>query len=158
MSTVYLAGKMAGLTFQQMREWRDQARKLLTIAGFKVLDPTDTELGACPSASAIVHSNKYMVNHSDLVLAELDYKKVSLGTVGEIVYAGSKGIPVLVWGGASSIIEHPWVEAHITERFPDLKQAINYIIINYGMRTGVVYPDGFSEERSRNRAASKEVV
>jgi nucleoside 2-deoxyribosyltransferase len=140
MTTVYLAGKIKGLTWHQMCRWRELAKTSLLEAGFQVLDPTDTcfdEENSSPYE--IVASNKFMIDHSDIVLAELDHSHphVSLGTIGEIVYANTKGVPVIAWGTASEVISTPWVSAHITKTFRGLAPALTYLIEKYNT-SGVV--------------------
>lgn len=130
--TVYLAGKMTGLTLLEMTEWRKVAKYYLKDAGFSILDPTAAlSMDNNPTSREIVDNNKYQINHSDLVLAELDHDNVSLGTVGEIIYARSVGKPVIVWGGAEQIKSHPWIQDHSTAMFTQLETAIYYIIKNY---------------------------
>lgn len=130
MTTVYLAGKMAGLTKEEMSEWRNQATSWLW-EGFYVYDPSDTPLSENLTSREIVDSNKFQIRNSDLILVELNHDDVSIGTIGEIVFAREHGKPVVAWGGASKIVEHPWVQDHITIHFPDLLSATRYINKNY---------------------------
>lgn len=133
---VYLAGKMTGLTFEQMKGWRNKAKEKLVDNKIIVLDPTDTDLGGDPTEIEIVASNKFQINHSDLVLAELDFNGVSLGTISEIVYSGSIGKPVISWG-ANPVHEYPWVAANTICHFRELDEAIDYIVTNYAIRGGM---------------------
>jgi nucleoside 2-deoxyribosyltransferase len=128
---VYLAGKMTGLTIEQMTKWRNIAKKCLQANQIQVLDPCQT--GNFQEAKEIVASNKFMIDHSELVLAEMDYDEPSIGTICEIVYANTKGIPVMGWGGATEIIDHPWINTMITSGFFELENALKYIIENYGL-------------------------
>lgn len=132
-TTVYLAGKMSGITTEEARKWRDEATKsLMDAPGFAVLDPARTTLCPDPTRREIVHSNKYQIRNSDIVLAEINHEEISLGTVGEIIFAQSVGKPVVVWGNAYSIMFHPWVWEHTTKRFVLLEDAVEYIKCNYG--------------------------
>jgi nucleoside 2-deoxyribosyltransferase len=131
-TTVYLAGKMAGLTPEEMSGWRSIAAGLLPESGgFSILNPVDVRLSRATSPREIVDSNKYQIRNSDLVLAELDHGDVSLGTIGEIVFAREVGKPVIAWGTAYDIINHPWVQEHITIHFHRLTDALDYILFNY---------------------------
>lgn len=129
-ATVYLAGKMTGLCYVDMKEWRLKARGKLLDAGFRVVDPTDTDFGESVSSKEIVRSNKYLIDHSDLVLAEFTHKEVSIGTIGEVVYAAMKGKPIIAWG-KPQWLEHPWLDEHITCSLWELSEAIEYIVKNY---------------------------
>jgi nucleoside 2-deoxyribosyltransferase len=131
MPTVYLAGKMTGLTQKEMSGWRNSSIKFLKGREFKVLNPVATNLGEAPTARQIVDSNKYQIRHSDIVLAELDYEAVSLGTIGEIMFAYCIGKPVIVWGQATRVITHPWVHEHVVVVYKTLEEALTYIVQNY---------------------------
>ncbi len=129
-TTVYLAGKMTGLTLEEMQVWRICAKTRLRGSSFKSLDPADTDLGDKPSGIEIVASNKFQINHSDIVLAELDFPAISRGTYSEIVYAGTIGKPVITWG-TNPVHDDPWIKANTVRHFKRLDEAINYIINNY---------------------------
>jgi nucleoside 2-deoxyribosyltransferase len=134
MITVYLAGKMTGLTYQQMTEWRYIAKHHLSAHGIVSLDPATQPLnGGTWTPREVVDSNKYQIRHSDVVLAELNYDNVSIGTIGELVYAREHNKPVIAWGKAS-IIEHPWVQEHTTKIFGTLAEAVDYLVGNYHYR------------------------
>jgi len=129
--TVYLCGKMAGLSKEEMNEWRDKAADDLVEAGYKVLNPVETDFGTNPSDSEIIHSNDFQIRNSDIILAELDYENVSIGTICEIVEARRQGKPVITWGTAYNIINHPHIKGRITRHCEDLESAVQYIIENY---------------------------
>lgn len=131
-STVYLAGKMSGLTQEEMTAWRIQAANELQKHGFKIMDPTTQSFNFDQFTSReVVDSNKFQIRNSDIVLAELNHENVSIGTIGELVFAREIGKPVIVWGTATGVIEHPWVDEHSTKIFYELSAAIKYIIDNY---------------------------
>lgn len=131
--TVYLAGKMAGLTLDQMNSWRSCAEQALRPHGFIPLNPVSTKLGEDPSDREIVDSNKFQILKSTVVLVELDNVQVSIGTIGEIVFAREHRKPVIAWGSAHNIIDHPWVKEHTTVHFYELTDAIKYLIENYAV-------------------------
>lgn len=121
---------MAGLTRGQMNGWRTRATRELAKHGFTALNPVNTDLGNNPIAREITSSNKYQIQHSDIVLAEFDRDEVSKGTVGEVVFASLLGKPVITWGG-SGHAEHPWIKDHSVRHFTDLAEAVGYIVRNY---------------------------
>jgi nucleoside 2-deoxyribosyltransferase len=124
-TTVYLAGKMMGLTEEEMTSWRKEAEEYLTRHEIKVIDPVRAGMGLEEQTSRqIVAINKYLINRSDVVLAELNHKEVSIGTIGEIIFASSLGIPVFTWGSEIKVIYHPWVWEHITAAFETLEKAL----------------------------------
>ena len=130
MTTVYLAGKMTGLSLEEMSTWRLHAKALLG-DDFQILDPSEIEQAEKMTRRAIVDHNKFQIRHSDIVLAELNHESVSIGTLGEIVFARENGKLVITWGKAEKITGHPWVEEHATLHFPDLSSAARYIKDNY---------------------------
>lgn len=129
---VYLAGKMQGLTIEEMTGWRIHAARKLKEAGFEIYDPTMTKLADVQVGRAITGSNKYHMKNSDIVLMEFDFPEVSIGTVGEAVYSCEKlNIPVIAWGRAFHIVNHPWVCDHLTAHFEKLDDAVEHIAANY---------------------------
>ena len=58
MATVYLAGKMTGLTHEEMNAWRKLAEKALAEHGFRVLNPVNSPLRKYPSNREI-RDNKH---------------------------------------------------------------------------------------------------
>jgi len=129
--TVYLAGKMSGLSRSEMSAWRNAAKIKLAETGFHILNPVNTDFGTNVTDSEIIHSNDFQIRHSDIILAELDYEQVSIGTICEIVEARRQGKPVIVWGTAYGIINHPHIKGRITRHYEDLVDAVQYIIENY---------------------------
>lgn len=134
MTTVYLAGGMAGLTKEEMSAWRMMAHNRLWNE-FHVFDPSDTPLSERLTDREIVDSNKFQIRNSDVVLVELDHDRASIGTIGEIVFAREQGKPVIAWGRAYNIINHPWIKEHITIHFEKLEDAVQYINRNYRKRS-----------------------
>lgn len=126
---VYLAGKMTGLTKEEMSAWRNGAKTLLA-GKFAVLNPVDIQLSTWLTDREIVDSNKFQILNSDIVLAEMNFPDVSIGTIGEIVFARLNNKPVIAWGRAG-FVTNPWIREHITIHFQDLKSAVNYIMENY---------------------------
>lgn len=129
MTTVYLAGKMAGLTEEEMMGWREEAEEYFFRHGIKAINPVRAgmELGEQASRQ-IVALDKYLIRRSDIVLAELNHKEVSIGTIGEIVFASGLGIPVFTWGSKIQIRCHVWVWEHTAATFETLEEAMKNIV------------------------------
>jgi len=123
---IYLAGKMSGLSLEEMNEWRMRAEIRLQEAGFRILNPVDVEIDEKSSDREIVANNKAMIRGSDIILAEFDYEEPSFGTICEVIYANSLGIPVISWGRYP--IRSPWVREHIVRHFDELEDAADYLI------------------------------
>lgn len=128
---IYLAGKISGLTQKEANTWREEANFELAINDIKTHNPLDGfDVNGKYEPLEIVNRNKYYIDKSDLVLAEMDYKEPSIGTIGEIVYANMKGKPVITWGKAE-YNERPWIKAHVTKHYETLEEALDYIIAMY---------------------------
>lgn len=133
---VYLAGKMAGLTLEEMNGWRDTARCALNCRYsnhslgrlpeiFETLNPVDAGIDEDMTDREIVANNKAMIRASNLILAEFDHEEPSFGTVCEVIYADGLGIPVISWGRYP--IRSPWIREHITKHFETLAGATDYL-------------------------------
>ena len=143
---VYLAGKMTGLSYQVMKEWRVTAAVKLKAAGFTIIDPTDQidreeftktihydrDMGAYNlPATEVVDVNVYHMRRADIILAEFMFQEVSLGTVGEVIVAARElHKPVIAWGD-NGAVSHAWVRRHLTAHRKQLEDAINFIIDVY---------------------------
>lgn len=136
MITIYLAGKMSGITLNEAQQWRDDIiRKFRSAENYVFFfDPTDglelyikdgdeklTVLGPhlpqhLYGPMECFHRDLYMVDESDIVLANLNGDHwQSLGTIFEIGYAYAKGKRVIVIAGPDDYAaKHPFITSHAT--------------------------------------------
>jgi len=134
--TVYLAGKMTGLDREEMNKWRHRAEVTLLDHGFKIANPASVPFNFdgysnSPTNKEIIASNKFQIQRSDIILAELNHTEISHGTNAEIVYAGTIGKPVIVWGENYSVINSPWIAEHTVKQFSRMDDALEYIVTNW---------------------------
>lgn len=128
---IYLAGKITGLTEFEANNWREKAKTMLEIYNIKTHNPlAGFDINGNYEPQEIVVRNKYYIDKSDIILAEMQHSGPSLGTIGEIIYAAMKGKPVITWGRAE-YNERAWIKAHVTKHFETLEDAIDYIIAMY---------------------------
>ena len=129
MTTVYLAGGMAGLQDKDCKVWRDTATQLLS--GCQILNPMvrDYRFTINEPYESIVEDDCDDILKSDIVLVRLDVP--SWGTAMEIRFAFDKGKRIygfsengLFWDALS-----PWVKYHVTDYFASLSRACEYINI-----------------------------
>ena len=133
--TVYIAGKMSGLSLEEMNSWRLKTERLLRISSdnqihtinpvgyynFEMNPNTYTE-------SEVKKFDLHMVKRSDLTIVNLDFSD-SIGTAMEICMAHDVwDKPVIGFGKNKS---HPWMELCITKRCETLEEAVRYIIDYY---------------------------
>jgi nucleoside 2-deoxyribosyltransferase len=88
MKTIYLAGSINGLNYEQATEWRKTLNKELTLKGFNVLDPMRgkdelegkgiiNDSKTIYEPSHILRRDLWDIKHSDIIVANLD----NLGTL-----------------------------------------------------------------------------
>lgn len=117
--TVYLAGPISGLTYEEASGWRDAMQLTLAMYGIKCLKPmraavhlrnhkgllTDCEI--VPGLESAVHAmstplgvvtrDKFdCVNCSVVVLNLLNAKRVSIGSMVEVGWANANNIPIIL--------------------------------------------------------------
>lgn len=132
--TIYLAGAMSGLSFEEQNNWRKVVKNKLenTYSEYHVncINPVDyynfedspkrydTEL-------EIMQFDLYKLKHSDLVIVNFN-KPESLGTMAEIATAYELRIPII--GLKSELTKlHPWQECMCSKIFTDFQAMINYV-------------------------------
>lgn len=130
---VYLCGAMSGLTFEQMNEWRVNAKHLFQ----RYAENIHTE-NPCNYYNFEMNPNTYtqkeikdfdlwLVRNCNLILVNLDYPD-SIGTAIELETAQNNNIPVIGFG---TTLNHPWIELNITCKKNTLEEAIEYIMSFY---------------------------
>ena len=131
---VYEAGKMSGLNFAQMNNWRVEASKMLK----EESDNRIHTINPCDFYNFSMNPNTYiekevkefdllMVKQSDVILVNMDYPD-SIGTAIELHMATVWGIPVIGFGETKN---HPWIELCLTKRCKTLEDAVGYILDYY---------------------------
>ncbi|WFU52334.1 nucleoside 2-deoxyribosyltransferase [Bradyrhizobium pachyrhizi] len=115
MLQVYLAGPISGLNYDGATDWREQAKDLLSPFGIKTLSPLRNQehmrkIGIFTNAAeetarlespmstpkGLTIRDRWDAMRCDVLLVNLlGAKTVSIGTVMEIAWADSKGIPIV---------------------------------------------------------------
>jgi nucleoside 2-deoxyribosyltransferase len=140
--TVYLAGPITGLTYDDAEDWRQYAKKELAKAGIKALSPLRAnehlrgagilgpmgvgEAPRCLSATrAIMVRDRNDAMTCDVLLVNLlGAKTVSIGTMMEIAWADSQRTPIVAVMEPGNIHEHAMVDEAIGFRVNTLEDAI----------------------------------
>lgn len=131
---IYLAGKMSGLTFDQMSKWRKDADFQLKDY-FKVINPVDFYNFEMDRDSYTDHEVKFFdlmaVKKSQLILVNLRYPN-SIGTAIELHMAHDEWkIPVIAYEGKDQDDVHPWISTSLTKWCNTLDEAIDHIVEFY---------------------------
>ena len=135
---IYLAGKMSGLTYEQMNDWRVSLTNRLNVAaenaGYKitVINPVlfyNFEEMKHQSEKEIRDYDLAHATTSDVVIVNLNGLGTSDGTKFEIHDCNyHKHIPVIAFGGKRLYEDlHPWVKDDITRVEENTQDVVNYI-------------------------------
>lgn len=133
---IYLAGKMSGLSFEQMNTWRTHLKEELKLIAndsnynLIVINPVDYyNFTENRQQSEIENFDLAHVITSNIVIANLDGLKSSDGTKIELYEANyNHRIPVIVFGNKKLYKElHPWIKNSITRVENNMQDVISYI-------------------------------
>lgn len=147
MSLVYLAGPIAGLTYNEALDWRRDVEKALLFDDYyiEVLSPmrghewiraagkriSGLQIKGYPIATdeAITARDKFDVKRSDVILVNLlGTDDVSIGTCIELGWASAFDKPViLVIEPESNLHDHPMVRAIAAVRVSTLSEGIRAV-------------------------------
>jgi nucleoside 2-deoxyribosyltransferase len=125
MLKIYAAGKMSGLSFEDMNNWRVKLKEILTtyaeLSGIdiKVINPVDFYNFETPRHQSEIEVEEFDLAHvvsSDIIIVNLDGLNSSIGTIIELHDAKYHNkIPVIAFGNKEMYDElHPWVKNDIT--------------------------------------------
>lgn len=135
--TVYEAGKMSGLTLEQMNNWRIEATELLNLYSnnrIHTINPVDYynfEMDRNTyTDKEVMEFDLQMVKHSNLILVNLEYPD-TIGTAIEL-FASARiwDIPVIGFG-IDKIDPHPWMKLCLTKTCKTLEEVVIYIVEYY---------------------------
>jgi nucleoside 2-deoxyribosyltransferase len=146
--TVYLAGQITDLTYDDAKSWRDVAARALRTAGIAGLCPMRAqqhlrdhgvlvgsyEDNVTTTARAIMHRDHYDCHRCDIVIANvLDMERISAGTTMEIAWAYHAHKPVILVEGCTGIHQaHPMIAEAITYRVDTVAEAVRLAVALLG--------------------------
>lgn len=127
----YLAGKMSGLNFETMNNWRRKAKSLLEYYEIQTINPVDFynfEMDRKDYTDKEVKEFDLLaIKLSSIVLVNLEYPD-TIGTAIELHMAQEWGIPVIAFGRTKERPVHPWMDLCITKECDTMADAINHIM------------------------------
>jgi len=144
---VYLAGPIAGLTYDDAEDWRVYARNVLENVGVRGLSPLRAkeylrkqgtltadcfgyaDLHCLSSPRGIMTRDRYDATRCDVLLVNLlGAKQVSVGTVVEIAFADMRRTPIVVAMEATgNPHEHAMINEAIGFRTETLDEALHVV-------------------------------
>ena len=122
--TIYLTGKMGGLSDSEMKKWRNllksELEKYSDIANYKtnIVSPCDYfnfNEQRYQSEQEIMKFDLSLVKNSDIVIVNTNGLSSSIGSIIEVYEAWKNDIPVIAYdenGDYRTI--HPWLKCCIT--------------------------------------------
>jgi hypothetical protein len=128
--TVYLAGAM-DYVGDYAKGWRKEATFMLSLHGYKVLDPTSIPEDYTMSPDEIVQKNLFMQKKSDILLVEYMLEnRAYIGTDYEMAWAKMNNQPTVVMCSNQNK-DRPYMKYMATRLADTLQDAIEYIAIHY---------------------------
>tara|TARA_Y100001933_G_scaffold232544_1_gene251226 strand:+ start:104 stop:556 length:453 start_codon:yes stop_codon:yes gene_type:complete len=143
MNYVYLAGPIAGLTYGDATDWRDDVKRALeTMPHVKALSPLrnktyfDREQTLEDSYEQLLFSGQRAITvrdrfdclRADVILMNLlGAKKVSIGSMIEMGWADDLKRPVVLVMEPGNIHDHAMVRELASWIVPDLQQAVTVV-------------------------------
>jgi hypothetical protein len=138
--TVFLSGRIDGVSLAESSGWRQRAAVVLAQAGLGFYDPTRViraqGAGYRPAPNEVFTNDRWHLARADVLLVNLELPSVvetahaPFFTIGEMFLAHAAGLPVIAFGPAFR--GRPGYEAIVTRAFDDLAAALHYIIELYG--------------------------
>lgn len=134
--TIYLAGRMSGLTEIEYNTWRNTLKRKLEIAAtccnslIQVINPADYfDFGNIEDHTdkEIMQFDLNMVRQSNIVIVNVNGINESIGTAIEVYEANRLNIPVIAYANVPEILEHkrndiifdkihPWIKECLTTK------------------------------------------
>lgn len=129
--TVYLAGYHQDLDYRKQVK-RKYGKKInlldpMTITFEEVYNGVGQDLADI----YIVKRDKRLIDQCDILVAKIEYLpegQMMVGTIMEMIYAYSKGIPVFLISSEERIRENAWLKYHSESTFYDIKQCFDFIV------------------------------
>ena len=135
---IYLAGKMSGLTYEEMNDWRNRIKtKLIESANYldtkvNIINPVmyyNFEEKRHQTEIEVEEFDLAHVISSDLIIVNIDGLNDSIGTIIELHDAHYHNkIPVIAFGSKEMYNNlHPWIKNDITRVERGIDDVVNYI-------------------------------
>ena len=134
--SVYLAGPITGLSWEQATAWRREAIAFFRDCGIDAYSPlrgkeylsSETKLAdhyemPLSTAKAIVMRDRFDCTKRGVVLVNLLYaQRISIGTLFEIAWANAVGVPIVLAMEPGNPHDHPFVTESCGVRVSDIHQ------------------------------------
>ena len=108
---------------------------------FNLIDPMSitfedvyTNIGKELSDIYIVQRDKKLIDKCHILDAKVEYlpqDEIMIGTLMEIIYAHSKGIPVFLISSSDEILDNPWLKFHSGGLFNSVESCFEFMEDRY---------------------------
>ncbi len=146
--TVYLAGPISGLTFDDAQDWRNVATRHLAHYNIQGLSPLRAQeylrdegvltgtaeeclkyKDPMTSSAGLTHRDRWDAMRCDVLLVNLlRAQRVSIGTMFEIAWADSTRKPIVVVMEPGNIHEHAMLFEMAPYRYDNLNAALDAVV------------------------------
>jgi nucleoside 2-deoxyribosyltransferase len=138
MLNIYLAGSMTSYYSENKPDlaenWRLKVSDSFYNKDVKVFNPCiNYPINKTYDAKGVVYQNLHYLNHSDIMILNLDRLEESQGTLFEIFNFFMNRKPVIAFG-SNPIYNQPHVHESITIKFDTLDEVIKYIKNMYHLK------------------------
>ena len=135
---IYLAGKMTGLSLEDMNFWRNKIRDELQYKAYytdyqlSIINPVDFYNFESKNYQSEEEVEDYDLAHvisSDIIIVNLDGLNTSIGTIIELHDANYHyKIPVIAFGNKETYDNlHSWIKRDITRVEQNMDKVVKYI-------------------------------
>jgi len=128
--TIYLAGP--GKDKKYRKEVIDKYGKYAVFIDPMniTFDEVFENIGEDLSDIFIIRRDKKMIEQCDILVAKVEHlpkKQIMIGTLMEIVYAHTRGIPVFTISSDNTLLQNPWIKFHSNGLFNSIDECFGYI-------------------------------
>ena len=143
--TIYLAGRMSGLTKDGYTRWRKELtdalydESVLVGSNIQVINPAtyfDFDNMDRHLEKEVMQFDLNMVRQSDIVIVNVDDVSSSIGTAIELYEANRLNIPVIAYTYSGIVNDsiHPWIQECLSTVQMCKQELINYVRDFYMVR------------------------
>lgn len=142
--TIYLAGKMSGLSKNDYCKWRSELTNILMIkaclldSSIQVINPSDYfdfDNMDRHLEKEVMQFDLNMIRQSDIVIVNVNGVSSSIGTAIELYEANRLNIPVIAYTDGDVVDDiHPWIENCFSTVQMNKDELVDYIHDFYMVR------------------------
>ena len=134
---IYLAGKMSGISYEEMFYWRDKIKKSLQKCGeindypLRIINPVEYYNFEHPrhkSEREVMEYDLLRVRNSNLVIVNVHGLNTSIGTSIELHEANCRHIPIIAYDPENEYeFLHPWLQCFVSRVENNIDSLNEYI-------------------------------